>query len=99
MRELVYNLQPTMYALIAFVVSFIFPQRINEEKAQKLLKHPHWTMRIILSAVLSLAVAFVVGFLFTPASDFIWINTTCIFALLFLYLVKVLMNIKKIVKD
>jgi len=51
MRELIYNLQPTVIVLIATIVLLVRPLRINKEKSRAFLKSPHWRIRAALGVV------------------------------------------------
>jgi len=103
MRELIYNLQPTIWVLIGIAVLFVFPQRIDKEKAQALFKKPRWYIRMIPGVILALAISFAVSFMYTiifaPSSGFMIVNAVCIFILIILYEVKLLRAAKKVVKN
>ena len=99
MRELIYNLQPTIYVLIATIVLLVRPLRINKEKSRAFLKSPHWRIRAALGVVMILAICFVASSLLMPRPGFIVINTICSFLLLSLYLVKLYVGIWKAVKS
>jgi len=99
MRELIYNLQPTIYALFGVAALFIFPQRIDKEKAQTLFKNPRWYVRMIPGVILALAISLFVSFIFTPTPGFIVVNTVCIFILVVLYEVKLFRSARKFIKD
>lgn len=99
MRELIHNLQPTIYALIGISMLLVRPQRIRKEKLQSFRTYQHWPRRIILGLLLTLIFSFVISYLFTPTDDFVLINTVCIFALIALYLLKLFTDIKKAIKS
>jgi hypothetical protein len=99
MRELIYNLQPVIYALSGYVALLIFPQRIDKEKSRAFLKLPHWRVRVALGVFTMLIISFVISFLATPRRSFIAINTACIFLLSVLYVIRLFINVRKALKS
>ncbi len=99
MRELIYNLQPTIWVLFGMTALFIFPQRIDKEKARTLFKNPRWYVRMIPGIILALAISFFISFIFTPTSSLIVVNAVCTFILIALYAVKMVRLARKSVKN
>ena len=96
MSHLLQNFLPTIFSLIGVSVLVVrYPTFVRKWRESQ----PHWpehvSLRLALGLCVLLVLSFVVSSLLVTGGEFVWANTIICFTLFALYLIKVVIDLKK----